>query len=54
MRVRADLTISRGGFFYRAATLWKLLPADMKNMMEPVQFKKKLRDWVKRNIPIKP
>ena len=54
MRVRADLTISRGGFFYRAATLWNLLPADMKNMMEPVQFKKKLRDWVKRNIPIKP
>ena len=54
IRVRADLTTSRGGFFYRAATLWNLLPANMKHMMEPVQFKKKLRVWVKRSIPIKP
>ena len=54
MRVRADLTVTRGGFFYRAATLWNLLPANMKQMMEPVQFKKKLKAWVKRSIPIKP
>ena len=54
LTVRAGLTISRGGYFYRAATLWNLLPADMKLMMNPINFKKKAKEWVKRNIPIKP
>ena len=54
LQVQADLTISRGGFFHRAAILWNLLPEGMKQRMEPDKFKKKAKDWVKRSILVKP
>ena len=54
LRIRANLTITRGGYFYRAATLWNLLPIKMKTKIKPMMFKKHAKDWVKRNIRSKP
>ena len=46
IEVQAGLTVSRGGYFYRAGTLWNLLPDDMKIQMEPDVFKMKAKEWV--------
>ena len=54
LRVRAELTLTRGGFFYRAALLWNLLPDDLRSRLPPDLFKKKVKIWVKENIRVKP
>ena len=54
LRVRAELTLTRGGFFYRAALLWNLLPDDLRSRLPPDLFKEKVKNWVKANILAKP
>ena len=54
IEVKAGLTVSRGGYFYRAGTLWNLLPDDMKIQMEPDVFKMKAKELVKTVISAKP
>ena len=54
LQVKAELTVSRGGFFYRACTLWNMLPAEMKQMMTPLNFRNKVKNWVKKYISIIP
>ena len=54
IEVQAGLTVSRGGYFYRAGTLWNMLPEDMKIQMEPDVFKMKAKEWVKTMISAKP
>ena len=54
MSVKSNLTVSRGGFFYRTAALYNNLPDDLRSPMDPKAFKPKLRNWVKKNIAIKP
>ena len=54
MRIEANLTLSRGGFFYRAALLFNKLPQDLKNETMTNSFKKKVKQWIKLNVPEKP
>ena len=51
---QGDLTLTRGGFLYRGATLWNMLPDDMRMGMKDETFKTALRRWVKGNIKPKP
>ena len=48
------LTLSRGGFVYRGATLWNLLPANMRGEEKTQKFKLELRKWIRSNILHKP
>ena len=52
--VKSNLSTSRGGFFYRAAALYNSMPDNLRCPMDPVVFKKKVKPWVKMNVPIKP
>ena len=54
LRVRAELTLTRGGFFYRAALLWNQLPDGLRSRLPPDLFKEKVKNWVKANILAKP
>ena len=51
---KVRLTLSRGGFIYRGAKLWNMLPAQMRQENKPGKFKNTLRKWIKENIPYKP
>ena len=52
--IHYKLSVSRGGFFYRAASLFNNLPSNLRSPMNPVLFKRQLKPWIIRNIPIKP
>ena len=52
--INYKLSGSRGGFFYRTAGLYNNLPANMRTPMAPDAFKRKVKPWITRNIPIKP
>ena len=52
--VKSNLSTSRGGFFYRTAALFNNLPDELRCSMEPDKFKKKLKHWIKSNVPIRP
>ena len=49
-----DLTLSRGGFFYRGASLWNNLPSYMRCGMKTAAFKRELKKWVRANIGPRP
>ena len=49
-----NLTISRSGFFYRAAKVWNLLPAGQRSELSASVFKTNLRSWILQFIPRKP
>ena len=49
-----SLTISREGFVNRAITLMNMLDESVKNESSPGVFRKKVHEWVKKNIDIKP
>ena len=48
-----NLTISRSGFFYRAAKVWNLLPAGQRSELSASVFKTNLRSWILQFIPRK-
>ena len=48
------LTLSRGGFVVRGASLWNTLPTEMRSLTKKEKFQNKLRKWVKTNIQIRP
>ena len=54
IRIDANLTLSRGAFLYRAATLFNKLPQDIREDMSMQSFKKKIKNWIKLNVPVKP
>ena len=49
-----SLTISREGFVNRAITLMNMLDESVKNESNPEVFRKRVYEWVKKNIDIKP
>ena len=53
IRMEAKLTVTRGAYFYRAASLYNSLPIEMRNL-DPISFKPKVKSWIKANIPPKP
>ena len=54
LKIKGELTLTRGGYFYRAASLWNLLPDDLRSRIQPELFKRKAKKWVKDNILPKP
>ena len=48
------LSRSREGYMYRAGKCFSLLPPELKLETKKGVFKKKLRKWVKENIPAIP
>ena len=48
------LSVSRGGFFFRTTALFNNLPPNLRRPMEPLAFKREIKPWILRNIPIKP
>ena len=49
-----NLTLSRGGFIYRGATLWNLLPATLRSETKQSKFKSHLKKWIRTNISPRP
>ena len=54
LRIQANLTISRGGFFCRSSALFNQLPLDLRSTLDPNIFKPKAKKWVQQNIAVKP
>ena len=50
----SNLTISRGGFFFRGATLFNKLPLNLRTSKNEIKFKREVKSWVKQNIDVKP
>ena len=48
------LSLSREGFIYRGATLFNQLDENIREEKNANQFKKLTKDWIKKNISVKP
>ena len=49
-----NLTLSRGGFIFRGATLWNMMPVDLRTEQKVTVFKGKVKHWIKEHIRHKP
>ena len=54
IRIEANLTLTRGAFFYRAAVLFNKLPQDIRDQFLSKAFREKMREWIRFNVPVKP
>ena len=54
IRIEANLTLTRGAFFYRAAVLFNKLPQDIRDQLLSKAFREKMREWIRFNVPVKP
>ena len=54
LQIQSNLTLARSSFFCRASALFNQLPHNMRDALNPKQFKKKSKAWVKRNIQVRP
>ena len=52
--VDSKLTLGRGGFFFRAASLFNMLPVTLRKCQDIKTFKMDVKKWIKSNIPVKP
>ena len=48
------LSISRCSFFYRGAKLYSLLPSEITMLDKVAKFKKAVKSWTMKNIPLLP
>ena len=53
-RVEFKLSTCRSSFFYQGAKLWSVLPLEIKNCQTDSQFRVKCREWIRRNIKMRP
>ena len=51
---KCKLSIAREGFIYRSASLYNLLDKSLKNEPKIEIFKTKVKNWIRKNIAIKP
>ena len=51
---KAALTITRGGFIYRASKLYNMIPTHIKQLEKYATFKAKIKTWIKQNVKIIP
>ena len=51
---KPSLGMAREGFVYRGIKLFNLLPDSLKHENKLKIFKKKIKSWIKENIPVKP
>ena len=49
---KSVLSIGQRSFHYRAAKLWNSLPNDIRYASNIVQFKTKLKEFIRQNIPL--
>ena len=54
LNTKADLTVTRGGFIYRASKLYNMIPIHMKQLEKYNTFKSKIKTWIRQNIKIIP
>ena len=54
LNASTNLTISRGGFFFRGAILFNNLPHSLRTSKNEDQFNRSVRKWIKENIDGKP
>ena len=54
LQIQSNLTLARSSFFCRASALFNQLPYSMRETLNPKQFKKDSKAWVKRNIQVRP
>ena len=54
MQSDKTLAVSRGGFVYRGSRLFNLLSANLRVEQSLRKFKDGVRNWIKKNIKIKP
>ena len=54
LKINSNLTISRGGFFYRGAALFNKLPLSLRLTKSESQFKREIKQWVQQNVDVKP
>ena len=54
LRIDYRLSLSRSSFFYRSSRLYNCLPADLVNEVNLANFKRRLKEWVQKNINIVP
>ena len=54
LNIQGDLTLTRGGFMYRGAKLFNMIPNEIKNVKKYKKFKVQIKKWIKLHIPIKP
>ena len=52
--IQAELTITRGGFMYRASKLYNMIPNHIKNEQKYSTFKSKIKTWITQNISVCP
>ena len=52
--INYKLSISRCSFFYRASRLYNLLPFEITTLTTVALFKKAVKAWIVKNIPIMP
>ena len=50
----SNLSLCRGAYLYRGATIYNKLPMDLRNNMEPDLFKTAMKSWIKSNISARP
>ena len=48
------LNATKSSFLVRGASLWNMLPLEMRSEMKASTYKRELRKWTKENITIKP
>ena len=53
-RINFNLSTCRSSFFYQGAKLWSALPMDVKTSRNSDQFKSRCKNWIRRNIKVKP
>ena len=53
-RVSYDLSISRGGYYYRGSRLYNQIPTSLCQIRNQSLFKKGAKQWVTANIPLLP
>ena len=53
-RINFNLSTCRSSFFYQGAKLWSALPMDVKTSRNSGQFKSRCKNWIRRNIKVKP
>ena len=52
--IERGVSIARGGFIYRGATLFNSLPLDLRSETRIAAFKRKAKRWIVDTINVKP
>ena len=54
LNVHGEPTVTRGGFIYRGAKLFNMVPENIRSNPIAKSFKVQVKEWIKLNISIRP